>query len=131
LSCSHPHPDDDVIGCGGSLLKYRAAGAEVSVIYLTSGDAGARQLRREEIGAIREEEARAAAAMNIKDLTFLRLPDGLLSSRADAVPRLVSLVRDARPDVVYLPHAADGPPAGRTRKPADTATRGHRQRTRP
>ena len=33
-----PHPDDEVLGCGGLIQQAVAAGAEVRVIYLTNGD---------------------------------------------------------------------------------------------
>src|SRR5882757_725225 len=33
-----PHPDDEVLGAGGLIQQARAVGAEVHVIYLTSGD---------------------------------------------------------------------------------------------
>ena len=35
-----PHPDDDVIGCGGTLRRHVLDGDEVRVIYLTSGERG-------------------------------------------------------------------------------------------
>src|SRR5580658_8792423 len=35
-----PHPDDEVLGCGGSIAKLTAAGAQVQVSYLTSGEQG-------------------------------------------------------------------------------------------
>lgn len=34
-----PHPDDEVLACAGSILAARRAGAEVFVIWVTSGDA--------------------------------------------------------------------------------------------
>ena len=34
-----PHPDDDILGVGGTMAEAVAAGASVSVVYLTSGDA--------------------------------------------------------------------------------------------
>ena len=37
------HPDDEIIGCGGSIAKYAKAGKQVSIIYLTSGDAGSQK----------------------------------------------------------------------------------------
>ena len=35
-----PHPDDDIIGCGGSIARQLQQGNKVSIVYLTSGDAG-------------------------------------------------------------------------------------------
>jgi len=35
-----PHPDDDMIGCGESIAKHIKQGNKVTVVYMTSGDAG-------------------------------------------------------------------------------------------
>ena len=53
-----PHPDDDVLGCGGSIIKSKA---NVTAVYMTSGDAGSLTIPKEELSVIRRAEARAAA----------------------------------------------------------------------
>src|SRR5262245_2441565 len=35
-----PHPDDEVIGCGGTLYKHTRAGHAVTVVYMTDGRKG-------------------------------------------------------------------------------------------
>jgi LmbE family N-acetylglucosaminyl deacetylase len=103
-----PHPDDDVIGCGGSLAKHVNAGSNVSICYLTSGDSGVRDANRERAAGVREVEAtKAAAELGVQDLHFLREPDGFLGESASLVVRLVNLIRQVRPEIAYLPHAAD------------------------
>ena len=32
-----PHPDDEVIGCGGIIAKAKAAGSKLNVLYVTTG----------------------------------------------------------------------------------------------
>ena len=56
-----PHPDDIEIQCAGTLLKLRESGCEIHVITMTAGDKGSAIHSREEISAIRREEARAAS----------------------------------------------------------------------
>ena len=34
-----PHPDDEAIGMGGTLCKHLDNGSDVTVLYLTDGDA--------------------------------------------------------------------------------------------
>ena len=34
------HPDDEVLGCGGTIAKHTAAGDEVSVVIMTGGREG-------------------------------------------------------------------------------------------
>ena len=35
-----PHPDDETLGCGGTILKKRSLGAPVEVVFLTDGYIG-------------------------------------------------------------------------------------------
>jgi LmbE family N-acetylglucosaminyl deacetylase len=107
-----PHPDDEVLGCGGSIAKLTAAGAHVHVAYLTSGEQGSGTIPPAELGSVREGEAHAAVSLlgvDPGDVTFARFADGQVSphdlAQAEAVIRLV---RQARPVVLYVPHEHDG-----------------------
>jgi len=108
-----PHPDDEVLGCGGSIAKLTAAGARVHVACLTSGEQGSGTVPPAELGPAREGEARAAVSLlgaDPADVTFARFGDGQVSpydlTQAEAVIRLL---RQVRPEVLYLPHQHDGP----------------------
>lgn len=101
-----PHPDDETIAAGGTLLHVRAKGAAIHIIFLTSGDrVGA---RGERVGGdVREiEAARVADAL---DATFecWRFPThGILSDHA-TVSRLRAVVSANDPDVILLPFLTD------------------------
>jgi N-acetylglucosamine malate deacetylase 1 len=104
-----PHPDDDVIGCGGSIAKHVASGRAVTIVYLTSGEAGSLAHGKAELAAIREAEAHAAASsLGVTDLVFLRQADGGLQMGSALVGEVVRLLRARRPEIVYLPHRGDG-----------------------
>ncbi|MBV9209253.1 MAG: PIG-L family deacetylase, partial [Acidobacteria bacterium] len=64
-----PHPDDEVIGCGGLLASHARLGGESTVLYLTCSE----QRRAEEACAAR---ARLAVTRAVE----LNLPDGRLRS---------------------------------------------------
>lgn len=103
-----PHPDDDVIGCGGSIVKHVDRGNIVGVVYLTSGDIGSLAHSAEEMTTIREAEAaKAAKFLGISETYFLRNPDGCLSLNRDNLVRVTTLLREFRPDVLYIPHQHD------------------------
>ena len=85
-----PHPDDEVLGAGGLIQQACALGAEVHVIYLTSGDHNQIAFKLYKLrlhlspsqylafGALRQHEAmRAMAALGLtsEQLTFLGYPD--------------------------------------------------------
>jgi LmbE family N-acetylglucosaminyl deacetylase len=60
IICVGGHPDDPESGCGGTLAKLAAAGHTVTIIYLTTGEAGIIGKGHAEAAAIRKSEAIAA-----------------------------------------------------------------------
>ena len=56
-----PHPDDESIGCGGTICKHTRARDRVAAVYLTSSELGLKKVAREKAWNIREKEPRAAA----------------------------------------------------------------------
>lgn len=103
-----PHPDDDLIGCGGSLIGHIGMKSHVTVVYMTSGDAGNLHTQKNELCLLREKEAReAAAVLGIHDLMFLRMEDGYLQVGKDSLIIAVRLIREKRPTLVYIPHEAE------------------------
>lgn len=92
-----PHPDDDVIGCGGSIAKHTKQGSKVTVVYMTSGDAGSLNYSKEELAQIREKEARSAAEiLGVEDLIFLRNSDGYLEYNKENLVKIIELIRDKK-----------------------------------
>jgi LmbE family N-acetylglucosaminyl deacetylase len=100
------HPDDEVLGMGGTVAVHTTAGDDVRIVCVTDGsstqypgDDGLR-LRKN------EEARRAAAELGVTDYVHLGLPD----MRLDTVPHVEvnsvveEHVREFRPDVVYTPH---------------------------
>ncbi len=104
-----PHPDDDAIGPGGSLIQHARRGDSVHVVYVTSGEHGSPVYKPTELAAIREgEAANGARLLGARQTTFLRQSDGNVSYSLDLVNQFIYLIRTDRPDVLYLPHSADG-----------------------
>ncbi|MEX5636398.1 PIG-L deacetylase family protein [Parafrankia sp. FMc2] len=107
-----PHPDDEVLGCGGSIALHCRAGRTVGVLYLTSGEHASPTVPPEELGPIRETEAVAATAVlgvPADALTWLRFPDGGLDSRDPGqLGAVMAVLRRFRPTLLYLPHPGDG-----------------------
>lgn len=103
-----PHPDDDLIGCGGSLAKHVKEGHEVTVVYMTSGEAGSLKYSKDELGKIREKEAKKASKiLGIKETIFLRNPDGQLKYNRENLLEIIDLLREKRANLVYVPHDND------------------------
>lgn len=107
-----PHPDDEVIGCGGTLSKHTARGDRVVAVFLTSGELGLKHLPRKSAWQIREAEAKAAAKiLRLTALEFLRLPDWTLNEHiAKSACRLRPILAREAPRAIYLPHPREWHP---------------------
>jgi len=104
-----PHPDDDLIGCGGSMAMHLERGNEVFVIYVTNGDAECQQFSPEEFTKIRKEETLSASrclGLKTENLFFLDEKPWRLNEERMRF-KFLELVRQIRPDVCYIPHGAD------------------------
>ncbi len=100
-----PHPDDEAIGCGGSLRAHSARGDRVRVVFLTSGEAGGHGQDPALTARRREREAeRAASLLGLEGIDFWRLPDGRLRDAEDTALRLARLLARDRPAILYVPH---------------------------
>ena len=102
-----PHPDDEVLGAGGTVARLSAAGGEVTIAIVTKG---APPLFAEAASAIVRCEARAAHAyLGVTRTVFLDHP----AARLDQVPHhelnraLGELVRESAPDLLLLPFVGD------------------------
>ena len=107
-----PHPDDEVLGCGGAICRHIAAGDRITAVFLTSGELGLKHLPREQAWQIRELEAqRAARILGLAKVEFLRGGDWNLGDMIPAVARkLCPILEREKPDRVYLPHPRDEHP---------------------
>jgi LmbE family N-acetylglucosaminyl deacetylase len=105
-----PHPDDETLGCGGSIALCAEKGAEVAVITITTGDRLISD--HENLVATRRAEAHAAAErLGVKTVTFLDFADGTVSEHRDDIRTLLrSMIVTFRPDLVFAPSPLDPHP---------------------
>lgn len=108
-----PHPDDETIGPGGALLHHADRGDPIDVVIVTAGTSGdpTGTADPHDYAALRQGEARAAAAvLGVTRLDFWGYPDNFQVNENDlamVVPRVVELLEQRRPAVVYAPHLHD------------------------
>ena len=111
-----PHPDDEVIGCGGTLLRHAAAGDHTICVYLTRGEnsRGYSWYTPEQRQAKREQEARnSSAILQIKELIFLDGKDGNLADAEvsqNLTEKMAAIVAEKKPRLIYVPHVNDNHP---------------------
>jgi LmbE family N-acetylglucosaminyl deacetylase len=105
-----PHPDDEALGCGGSLRILSEAGKAIKVVFLTKGEkADPNLMDKERYSLLREKEAlKALKILSIRDHEFLRIPDRELYANMDKAIELIStIVKDFKPDALYSPSSLE------------------------
>jgi LmbE family N-acetylglucosaminyl deacetylase len=93
-----PHPDDEVIGCGGLIARHLRSGRRVRVVVVTDGaEAGD--------PAVREEESRRALS-HLGNVVpeFLRFRDRHLDEEREVLSgRIRQLLAEFKPDLIAVP----------------------------
>lgn len=106
-----PHMDDEVIGCGGTLLLHKALGSAVRVVFVSdsSGGVGDAALGASIRAARHTEMVRVCAALALESVSELGFPDGALVRHEQAIAsRLAAELADFRPAQVLCPFPLDG-----------------------
>ena len=102
-----PHPDDEILGVGGTIAKRVMNGDDVYVCVVTK--AGEPLFREELVEQGRKECREADKYLGVKETFFLNFP----AVRLEEVPRyklndgLMQAVQKVKPDEVYIPHRGD------------------------
>jgi LmbE family N-acetylglucosaminyl deacetylase len=100
-----PHPDDEAIGCGGTLRRHVLSGDVVHAVFLTSGEGGGHGRNPEQTASLREREACAAATiLGLEPPEFWREPDGALEVTEALVARVRRLIMTWKPSIIYVTH---------------------------
>ncbi len=94
------HPDDPETGCGGLIALLTAAGHDVTIAYLTRGEAGIAGVAHKEAAAIRTKEAKSAADMLGATPRFMGQIDGDSYVNAAAYRQAFDFLNAERPDLL-------------------------------
>ena len=108
------HPDDEVLGCGGTIARHADAGDQVQVLIVAEG-ATSRQQKRdrlqayEELSTLAQSAQKAGSLLGAAGVELLDLPDNRLDSldRLDLIKRIEQRIDRHQPQVVYVHHAGD------------------------
>lgn len=100
-----PHPDDETLGCGGTLLKHKANGDHLSWVIVTS------PLRAEwrDVAETKNKEVNQVGSMYDMLVYRLGFPAAELETCkiSDIIESMISVFNTIKPEVVYLPYWGD------------------------
>ncbi|CVK21897.1 MULTISPECIES: PIG-L deacetylase family protein [Sporomusa] len=108
------HPDDEILGCGGTIIKHVLNGDEVHVLIMAEG-LTSRDVRRDvslrnkELSQLYANTYQAAKIMGVKSLKICDFPDNRMDGveLLDVVKKVEEMVETIKPDMVYTHHAGD------------------------
>lgn len=107
------HPDDEVLGCGGTMAWHAARGDEVAVLILAEGATSRAGTSPKEgkraVSALAQAARRASESLGAKRVELLGFPDNRMDtvSRLEIVQAVERHVESWRPEIVYTHHSGD------------------------
>lgn len=103
-----PHPDDETLGCGGTILKHKDNGDKIYWMIMTNistaaGYDEARVIERQ------EEIDKVAKEFGFEDVFKLDLPATKLDIEPTGkiIGMIVDVIQEIKPEVVYIPYRND------------------------
>jgi N-acetylglucosamine malate deacetylase 1 len=102
------HPDDDVLGCGGTISKLTSKGSKVEVVFMADGETS-RIGGGDNVDIRMDQAMKSCHIMGVNKVHFLGFPDNKLDSLPllDIVQRLEKVIYKIRPTVVFTHSSVD------------------------
>lgn len=120
------HPDDEVLGMGGTILKHAKNGDRVTVAYLTTGITSRRSINyktnpkyeptkkqeanmQKQINELRSDAKKVCKFLKVKKTMFFDYPDNELDtiSLLKIIKTVEKLVKETKPERIYTSHFGD------------------------
>jgi len=102
------HPDDEVLGCGGTMARHAEMGDQVYVVFMTNG-VGSRDVSNKEIKSRQEAARNAANILGIFSIKFFDFPDNKMDSipLIEIIQSIEDIVEELQPKIIYTHHIGD------------------------
>ena len=108
------HPDDEVLGCGGSMAKWSKDGYQVHVLIMAEGATSRdksrdRNSRKQELSILTEAANQAAGILGVYSVELLEFPDNRMDSvdLLDVIKVIENYVKKLQPEIVVTHHEGD------------------------
>jgi len=108
------HPDDEILGCGGTIARHVAKGDEVNIIILAEGatsrsESGVGRNHELELDSLGGAAREAAKILGANTPRFIGLPDNRMDSvdLLEVVKHIETAISEFRPATVYSHHGGD------------------------
>ncbi len=114
------HPDDEVLGMGGTIRKLVRSGSEVKIIFMSTGISSRRStdyrnstiykvdkkinmIMNNQIKKLREDAKKASKIMGVKNIEFANFPDNEMDtvSSLEITKKIEQVLTDYKPDTIF------------------------------
>jgi LmbE family N-acetylglucosaminyl deacetylase len=101
------HPDDEVLGVGGTIARHVDEGDLVTIVVCAEG--ATVRYDHDVIAGLQDAARRAALALGVHDVRFLGLRDQHLDAQPilTVIQAIERVVREVQPEIVYTHHRGD------------------------
>ena len=108
------HPDDEVLGCGGSMAKWAQSGDNVHVLILAEGATARDKIRdtgakKSELSQLAKSAHETGSILGVKSVNLLGLPDNRMDSLdlLDVVIKVEYYIEKFQPNAIVTHHGGD------------------------
>ncbi len=104
------HPDDEVLGCGGTIARHIISGDSVHIIFLSDGETSRNNANSLDIELRKKAAINAGIILGITEPPiFLQFPDNRMDSieLLDIIQKLETIIYAINPEVIYTHHSGD------------------------
>ncbi len=97
-----PHPDDETLGCGGTILKLKESGCIIKIVLLTKGEIF------DTNDSVRLSEfEKSLRILGVDDFIFLNYKDGKIPISGNILDKYLEIYNEFLPDSIFVPSLSD------------------------
>jgi LmbE family N-acetylglucosaminyl deacetylase len=105
------HPDDEVLGCGGTIASLAKEGKTINIAFLADGVMSRKNIKQQndELKVRRAAAKKASDILGVQSVSFKDFPDNQLDtiSLLKVTKEVESLIEQYQPDTIFTHHAGD------------------------
>ena len=103
------HPDDEILGCGGTIAYHKNKNHKVKIIFLSDGVTSRNKFKKSEIDKRLDSAKKASLELGVKDLEFKSFPDNMFDSipLIEIVKIIENVILKFKPNIIYTHSSCD------------------------
>ena len=103
------HPDDEVLGCGGTLIKYSNDGYEIKIIFMTNGVSSRSKIQKNEILKRKNAAVKSSRILGANKPKFFNFKDNAMDSVSllKIIKKIEKEVNNFKPSIIFTHYNSD------------------------